>query len=57
LLGKWFSSPFLWGSVCLWHWAALPVCSKMLGPVYVTCLLVFLFIGELSPLMLSYIKE
>ena len=29
----------------------------MLGPVYVTSLLVCLFIGELSPLILRDIKE
>ena len=34
LLAKLFSSPLLWGSVCLWHWGAFPVCSKILGPVY-----------------------
>ena len=39
LLGKLFFSPLLWGSVCLWHWGMFPVCSKMLGPVYVSSLL------------------
>ena len=44
LLEKLFSSPLLWGSVCLCHWGVFPVCSKMLGPVYVSSLLVYVFL-------------
>jgi hypothetical protein len=44
LLGKLFSSVLLWGSVCLCHWGVFPVCSKMLGPVFVSSLLVYVFL-------------
>ena len=39
-LGKLSSSLLLWGSVCLCHWGTFLVCSKMLGPAYVSSLLV-----------------
>jgi len=57
LLGKLFSNHLLWGSVYLCHWDVFPVCSKMLGPVYISSLLVYVFFGDLSPLMLRDIKE
>jgi hypothetical protein len=58
LLRKLFSSLLLWSSVYLCHWGVFPVCSKMLGPVYITSLLVYVFfIGELVPLMLRDIKK
>ena len=41
---KLFSSPLLWGSVFLWHWGVFPVCSKMLGPVYISSLLFYVFL-------------
>jgi hypothetical protein len=43
LLGKLFSNLLLWGSVCIFHWSWFPVCSKMLHPLYVTSLLVYVF--------------
>jgi hypothetical protein len=46
LLGKLFSSPLLRGSVCLWHWDTFPVCSKMMGPVYISSLLAYVFLLE-----------
>ena len=51
------SNLLLWGSVCLCHWGMYPVCCKMLGPVYVSSLLVYVFWGKLSSLMLRDIKE
>ena len=36
---KLFSSPLLWGSVCIWQWGVLPVCSKILGLVVYAFLL------------------
>ena len=55
LLGKLFSNLLLWGSVCLCHWGTFPVCSKMLGPMYLSSLLVYVFL--LSWLLLRDIKE
>ena len=43
LLEKLFSSPLLWSNVCLWHWGTFSVCSKMLGPVYISSLLFYVF--------------
>ena len=43
LLGKLFSTLLLWGSVCLCHWSGILVCSKMLSPVYISSLLVYVF--------------
>jgi hypothetical protein len=48
--------------VCLCHWGVFPLCSKILGHVYLSSLLVYAlsmsqFFGELSPLMLSNIKN
>ena len=43
-LGKLFSSFLLWGFVCVWHWGVFPVCSKMLGPFYISSLLVYVFL-------------
>ena len=43
LLGKLFSSPLIWDSICLWHWGPFPVYSEMLGPVYVSSLLFYVF--------------
>ena len=55
---KMFSSLLLWGTVCLWPWGGFPVCSNMLGPVYITSLLVSVFFRrELSPLILRDINE
>jgi len=45
LLGKLFSIPLLSGSFCLCLWGVFPVCSKMLGPLYVSNLLVYVFLG------------
>ena len=44
LLGKLFSSLLLWDSVCLWTWGVFPVCSKILSPVYLSSLLVYVFL-------------
>jgi hypothetical protein len=44
LLGKLFSSLSFWGSVCLFPWDGFPVSSKMLGPVSVASLLVYVFL-------------
>jgi hypothetical protein len=44
LLGNFFSSPLLWGSFCPWHWGVFPVCSKILGLVYVSSLLFYVFL-------------
>ena len=57
LLRKLFSSFLLWGGVCLCSWERFPVCSEMLVPAYVASLLISLFIGEVSPLILRDIKE
>jgi hypothetical protein len=55
---KLFSNILLWGSVCHCHLGEFLVWSKMLGPVYISCLLVYVFfLGELSPLMLRDTKE
>jgi len=57
-LGKLFSSLLLWGSYCLFLWRVFPVGSKMLGPHWISRLLICVFLlGELSPLMLRDIKE
>jgi len=41
---KVFPSLLLWSNVCLCHWGGFPVCSKMLGPLYVSSLLVYFFL-------------
>jgi hypothetical protein len=46
LLGKLFSNLSLWGSVCLCHWGVFSVCIKMLGSVYISSLLVYVFLGN-----------
>ena len=62
-LGKLFSNFLLWGSLCLYcevvllHWGVFLVCSTMLDPVYTSSMLVYVFVRELSPLMLRDIKE
>jgi hypothetical protein len=51
-------SLLLWDSVCLCHWGAFPVCSKMLAPVYISSLLVYIYIFfNWGILMLRNIKE
>jgi hypothetical protein len=58
LLRKLFSSFLLWCNICLCPWGEFPVCSKMLGHVYIASLLVYVFfIWELSPLILRDINE
>jgi hypothetical protein len=44
LLGKLFSRLSVWGNVCLCPWGGFPICSKMLGPVCVASLLVYVFL-------------
>jgi len=44
LLGKLFSSLLLWGSICLCHWGVFSVCSKMLGPLYIFTLLLYVLL-------------
>jgi hypothetical protein len=44
LLGKLFSSPLLWGTFCFCHWGVFAIYSKMLGPIYVSNLLVYVFL-------------
>ena len=41
---KLFSNFILWGIVLLCHWVAFPVCSKMLGLVYLSSLWVCVFL-------------
>jgi ABC-type branched-subunit amino acid transport system permease subunit len=56
-LRKLFSNLLLWGSDCLYYWGVLPLCSKRLSPVYLFSLLVYVFLRQLSPLILRNIKE
>jgi hypothetical protein len=56
-----FMGPFAWKiavqpfkNVCLCPRGGFPVCSKMLGPLYVASLLVY--VGEMNPLILRAIK-
>jgi hypothetical protein len=42
LLEKLFFSLLLWVSICLCPWGGFPVCSKRLGPVYVSSQVVYL---------------
>ena len=44
LFGKPFSSPLLWGSVCLCCWSMFFVCSRMMDPVYVSSLLAYVLL-------------
>jgi len=46
LLRKLFPSHSLWGSICLCLWGVFLACSKMLGPLYLSILLVFVFLLE-----------
>ena len=57
LLGKLFSILLLWGSACLCHWGGFCLCFKMLGPVYISIILTYVFIEELSPWILRDIKD
>jgi hypothetical protein len=44
LLGELFYRSLLWSSLCLCPWGAFHVCRKMLAPVYVSSLLVYVFL-------------
>lgn len=44
LLGKFFPSPLFQGSVCLYYMIMFPLCIKILGPVYVSSLLSYVFL-------------
>jgi len=58
LFGKLFCSLLLWRSVSLSLWDVFLICSKMLGPLYIPYLLLYIFLlGELNSLLLRNIKE
>jgi hypothetical protein len=51
LLGKLFSRLLLWDSVCLCPWGGFPVCIKKKSCLCSQSIGLYLFIGELSPLI------
>ena len=52
-----FPKLLFWGNICLCHWGAFSVFSKMLDSVYLSSMLVNLFFRESNTLMLRDIKE